>query len=82
MPTGDPEQIVQLEVHHGVIETLDFSRSDVAKADIKIWTEFLANRQLDRQLRHTLSTGMVSFLGGEANTKLKNLLIALCPVNL
>ena len=82
MPAENPEQNVKLEVNHGVIDTLDFSRSDVAKADAKIWTEFLTNRQLDKQLRHALSTEMLDSLSGETNTKLKNLLIALCPVNL
>ena len=73
--------MLQFEVNHGVIEALDFSHSEVTEVDAKIWTEFLGNRPLDRQLHQALLKEMPS-LSGEINTKLKSLLTTLCPVNL
>ena len=66
----------------GVIEKLDFTESNLGETDVGTWSDLLLNRQLSQQLFHQINNSQFNFPEDDGNSRVKELLLALCSTTL
>jgi len=81
-PLQESESILDIQVKKGVIEKLDFTESNLGETDVGTWSDLLLNRQLSQQLFHQINNSQFNFPEDDGNSRVKELLLALCSTTL